>query len=222
MVKTVSAQTNVIPDAPLKPGEEWANVLTHGLAALCAFVAGGYMVAAAASTENSALVIACMAYAWSAFGTFLFSSLSHAIHRQPMLNTLRSWDQAMIYTMISGTYTPIIVVYAPESIRGPLVAAVWIAAVAGFVQKVFVRHRINGIETLSYLLLGWLPAIPLFGQVPTGLLWAMAVGGVIYTIGVVFLMNDGRMRYMHAAWHVFVVIAAACHFLGILWYVVLQ
>jgi hemolysin III len=178
------------------------------------------MVTAAASTDNSALVIACMAYAWSAFGTFLFSSLSHAIHRQPMLNTLRAWDQAMIYTMIAGTYTPIVVVYAPEWIRTPLVTAIWIAAISGFVQKVVLRHRVNGIETLSYLLLGWLPAIPLYGRVPTPLLWSMGMGGILYTVGVVFLMNDFRMRYMHAIWHLFVVVAAACHFLGILWYVV--
>ncbi len=213
------AISEVMPEAPLKPGEEWANALTHGLAALVAFIAGGYMVTAATSI-SSGLVIACMTYAWAAFGTFLFSSLSHAIHRQPMLNTLRAWDQAMIYTMISGTYTPIIVVYAPNGVRGPLVAAIWIAAAAGFVHKVAFKHRINAIETLSYLLLGWLPAIPLVGNVPTELVWSMMIGGVLYTIGVACLMNDHRLRYMHAVWHVLVVLAAASHFVGIMWYVV--
>ncbi len=216
----MSLDSDAIDEAPIRHGEEWANALTHGLAALAAFIAGGYMVTVAAS-DSSALVIACMAYAWSVFGTFLFSSLSHAIHTQPMLNTLRAWDQAMIYTMIAGTYTPISVVYAPDSVRTPMIAAMWIAAAAGFLAKVAVRHRINAIGTISYLLLGWLPAIPLVTRVPLALGGLMALGGVIYTIGVVFLINDNRFPYLHAVWHLMVVLAAVCHFVGIMWYVVL-
>jgi hemolysin III len=207
-------------EAPIRHGEEWANALTHGLAAVGALVAGGYMVTVAAA-DSRALAIACLAYAWSVFGTFLFSSLSHTIRTQPLLNTLRAWDQAMIYTMIVGTYTPITVVYAPANIRTPMIAAMWIAAAAGFLAKVAIRHRINAIGTISYLLLGWLPAIPLVTQVPTALAWAMALGGVIYTIGVVFLVNDDRFPYLHAVWHLLVILAAMCHFLGIMVYVVM-
>ena len=216
----MSGESERVAEAPLKPGEEWANALTHGLAALSALIAGGYMVRAAASS-GTALVIACLVYAGCVFGTFLFSSLSHAIHRQPMLNTLRAWDQAMIYTMIAGTYTPIAVVYATESSRAPLLAALWIAAGTGFARKVAMKHRVNTMQPLSYLMLGWLPVIPLFRHVPTPLLWSMGIGGVLYTVGVAFLMNDGRMRYMHAVWHLFVILAAVCHFAGIMWYVVL-
>lgn len=212
--------TRVIHEAPLQPDQEWANALTHGIAAAGAGLLGAYMVSIAAR-EQSGLAIACAAYSMSVFGTFFFSTLSHLIHQQPLLNTLRAFDQAMIYMMISGTYTPIIYRFASDSTRDPLLWAIWVAACAGFFKKVAIRYRINSIGTYTYLLLGWLPAIPLAPQVPTELVGWMLAGGVLYTIGVLFLMNDRRMRYLHAVWHVFVMIAAACHYYGILRCVVL-
>jgi len=50
----------------------------------------------------------------------------------------------------------------------------------------------------------------------------MFAGGVVYTIGVVFLINDKKKKYLHACWHLAVMAAATCHYLGILWYVVQQ
>ncbi len=205
--------------APWKDDQEWANALTHAIAAVGTLVFGGYMAMVAASKETG-LAIACGAYVASAFGTFTFSTLSHFIHRQPALNTLRAWDQAMIYTMISGTYTPIVYGFAPDATRTWLLSAIWIAAAAGFLGKVALRHRINSIGAISYLLLGWMPAIPLAGHVPTPLVWSMVIGGVMYTLGIVLLLNDSRLKYLHAGWHLAVMSAALCHYAGILLYIV--
>jgi hemolysin III len=204
---------------PLQPDQEWANALTHGIAAVFTVVIGTYLVVAAAD-QSTGLAIACGAYAASVWGTFVFSTLSHVVRRQPTLNTLRAWDQAMIYAMISGTYTPIVYRYASDSVQMPLLAAIWVAAGCGILGKLALRHRINSIGAISYLLLGWLPSIPLMGHVPSELAWIMLGGGVIYTIGVAILMNDNKLRYMHAAWHLSVMTAAICHYLGILRYVV--
>ena len=214
-----SVETIDTDQPPLQPDQEWANALTHAIAAVCAIILGIYMVSVALPI-GVGLAIACAAYAASVLGTFTFSTLSHVIRRQPLLNQMRAWDQAMIYTMISGTYTPIAYRYATESAQAPLLIAIWVAATLGFVAKVAMKHRINSIGTVSYLLLGWLPAIPLVNHVPSELAWWMVGGGVFYTIGVVFLMNDSKMRYLHAVWHLLVMTAAACHFVGILKYVV--
>lgn len=216
---TVDDSPNLHADAPIQLDQEWANALTHGIAACVSLVAGILLVWKAWPMETG-LAIACAAYAASATGVFLFSTLSHVILRQPLLNSLRAWDQAMIYTMISGTYTPIVYGFAPEQTRTWLLIAIWVAAAAGFSAKVLLRHRINSIGTLSYLLLGWLPAIPLAGQVPRPLVMSMLAGGVVYTLGVAFLVNDRRLRYLHAVWHLFVILAAGCHYYGIWYYVV--
>ncbi len=162
---------------PLQSDQEWANALTHAIATAVTVVIGTYLVIVAAD-ESSGMAIACGVYVASAMATFIFSTLSHVVRRQPTLNTMRAWDQAMIYAMISGTYTPIAYRYASESVQIPLLAAIWITAAAGILGKVALRHRINSIGAISYLLLGWLPAIPLVVRVPSELGWAMLGGGV--------------------------------------------
>ncbi len=216
--RSFSARDSIL-DAPVQPDQEWANALTHGIAAVGALVLGIHLVLAALPGEPG-LATACVAYVASVFGTFFFSTMSHVVRRQPLLNTMRAYDQAMIYMMISGTYTPIIFRYAEESHRGTLLWAIWIAAWAGFLKKVALRYRVNATGTYTYLLLGWLPSIPLASHVPSILVKWMLAGGVLYTVGVLFLMNDRKFPYLHAAWHLFVMLAAAFHYYAILRYVV--
>ncbi len=195
--------------------------MTHGVAAVVALGMGVWLIESVLS-ERVGLSIACLAYALSVFGTFLFSTLSHLLHRRQCLNTLRAYDQAMIYLMISGTYTPIIYRYASDSIRMPLLWLIWLAAWAGFIKKVAIRYRVNSIGTYTYLILGWFPAIPLATQVPAELGRWMIAGGVLYSMGIVFLLNDRKARYFHAIWHLFVILASGCHFYGVWRYVVAQ
>jgi len=204
-----------LADTPVKLDEEWANALTHGIAAFAALLMGGYLVSVGKDI-GVGFAIACCGYTASVVGTFLCSTLSHWILRQPLLNKLRAWDQAMIYLMIAGTYTPIVFRFAPDTTRVWLLTVLWAAALTGFATKVALKHRINSIGTVSYLLLGWLPAIPLAGHVPTPMVAYMVIGGVLYSIGVAFLVNDSKFRYAHAVWHLFVMTAAACHWYGIL------
>ncbi|MEM6366577.1 MAG: hemolysin III family protein [Planctomycetota bacterium] len=209
----------MMDNAPIRTDEEWANAWTHGFAAAATVVLAIVMIWQA-GRQSGGLAVACFAYAVSVFATFTFSTLSHVIFRQPTLNTLRAWDQAMIYAMISGTYTPIIYRYASDSVRTPLLAAIWVAALSGIAGKLLLRHRINNVATISYLLLGWLPAIPMFNKVPVALGVGTLIGGVLYTVGVAVLINDAKAKYLHALWHVLVMLAALCHYLAIRWYVI--
>lgn len=213
------ARSNIEMDPPIKTDQEWANALTHGAAAMLWVIGGGMLIASAAKSDPG-LMLACAAYVASVVGTFLCSTLSHVFLKQPWLDRFRSWDQAMIYLMIVGTYTPITYAFAPPALRDGLLAAMWLAAGLGFASKVFRRHRINQISAMSYLMLGWLPAMPLIGNVPQSLAVAMLAGGIIYSLGVAVLMNDHRVRYSHALWHVLVFTASVTHGLGIAWYVV--
>jgi len=209
-----------VHSAPLLPDEEWANALTHGSAALVWMFGAVLMARAAASGQPLMTTLCCLVFVLSAVSVFSASALSHhLLHCPRLLNRLRAWDQGLIYVMISGTYTPLIWQFASESVRTPLLIGIWIAAAVGFHSKVFAEHRVNGIGTITYLLLGWVPALGLVGKVPGIVLFWMAAGGVIYTLGVVLLMNDKRLKYMHAGWHLCVVVAASCHFWAIYRYV---
>ena len=199
-------------------GDEWANTLTH---------AGGFVLSLGGSAamaywlqgQTTGVVISCAVYCAAVMAVYLFSTLSHAVFEPDLRHAMRAWDQGAIYLMISGTYTPFAWQYSPPGFRIPLLLFLWIVAAVGFWSKVIAQHRVNALATTSYLLLGWVPAIPLAPQVPLGCLLGMAAGGVLFTIGVVFLKLDRRYRFFHAAWHVCVIAASICHFATVAYYV---
>ena len=209
----------VVECAPWQADQEWANAWTHGLAAVATVIAGVWMIVKA-SSFGVGLTTGCVVYLLTVLGTFVFSTMSHVVPPSPRLNRLRAWDQAMIYLMIAGTYTPIIVRFAPSFMEIWLLSAMWSAAALGFVSKVALAHRINSIGTASYVLLGWLPAIPLSPHVPEVVVHGMLGGGVVYSVGVIMLMNDQRIKYLHAGWHLMVMSAAGIHYWMILQHVI--
>lgn len=210
--ESVSQQPE-IRHPPLQLDQEWANALTHAIGVALTLFAGFYLVTQAGN-RTTGLMIGCLVYIVATLGTYLFSTLSHVVRSQPTLNTLRAWDQAMIYAMIAGTYTPLVVKFCPDPTRIWLLAAIWAAAFAGFYSKVGMRHRVNASGTVSYLLLGYLPSVVLASQVPAAIAGWMLAGGIIYSVGVVFLINDTKLRYLHAGWHLMVLLASTCHFVG--------
>jgi len=208
---------------PVRPDQERVNAITHALATAVWLAVGVWLVmrAMASGTDGRVgLAVACSVYVATVVGTFLCSTLSHVFLTPPWLERFRAWDQAFIYLMIVGTYTPIAWVYALPTHRPWLIGGMWLFALAGFLKKVAWRHRVERINVIGYLALGWIPAIPLIREVPMELAGTMLLGGVLYTVGVVFLMNDHRVRFLHAAWHLFVLSASLVHAVGIAWYVV--
>lgn len=71
--------------------------------------------------------------------------------------------------------------------------------------------------------MGWLAVVaikPLLAHVSAaGLEWLLA-GGLAYTVGVVFYATR-RIPYSHGIWHLFVLAGSFCHYLAVLYAVVL-
>jgi hemolysin III len=68
-----------------------------------------------------------------------------------------------------------------------------------------------------YIALGWsiiLALDPLVQAISPQVLVLLAVGGCLYTIGIVFHLWK-KLRYHNAIWHAFVLAASACHFAAI-------
>src|SRR5438874_2724392 len=78
------------------------------------------------------------------------------------------------------------------------------------------RHSKLGMTL--YLGTGWLALIairPITLAIPPTTLFWLVTGGVAYTTGVVFFVNQ-RLRYSHFIWHLFVLAGTGCHFLALL------
>lgn len=202
-------------------GDLLANSITHGIGALLALVAAAYLMVAS-SRGTSRLIIACAIYAATLVLIYVCSTLYHSMVRTRARHVLRVLDHSAIYLLIAGTYTPFMLV----SLRGPwgwtLFGVVWILAIAGVVFKSLTTGRFAVISAIAYVLMGWI-AVVAIGPLARAITWHgiawVGVGGILYTLGVLFFALD-RLRYFHALWHVFVLAGSGAHFVAVLFYVV--
>ena len=205
--------------------EEVANSITHGLGLLLSLVASVLLISAAGHSGDTWQMIGCATFAVSMVAVYAASTLSHAFADGQVRRFFRILDQAFIYVMIAGTYTPFALTYLRGGWWWVLFGMMWGIALAGVFAKVVRKHEVDGATVWSYVLMGWLPMLavkPLLTTVPLGGLWWMLMGGLCYTAGSVFLTFDKHIRYFHAVWHVLVIAGSGCHFFAILWYVAEQ
>lgn len=206
-------------------GDTLANAITHGVGAALAIAGAVYLIAV--SARGSAwLVTSCSIFAGTLVLVYLCSTLYHSLVRTQARHVFQVLDHSSIYLLIAGTYTPFTLV----SLRGPLGWTVfgieWGLAAAGVISKSvaldhFRRGPLAMVSAAVYLLQGWLivfAAKALIAAVGWQCVAWLAAGGVAYTLGIVFFALD-RIRYFHAAWHLFVLAGSIAHYFAILLYV---
>ena len=132
-------------------------------------------------------------------------------------NILQRLDHAAIYLKIAGTYTPLTLIKMASLQGYGLLAGIWTITVFGAFAKLFWPRRFLRTSYVLYLLAGWaglLFAPNLFSALSMPVLVLLIVGGVLYTVGVIFHLWE-NLPYHTAVWHAFVLIASACHFSAI-------
>jgi hemolysin III len=163
-------------------------------------------------------VVAVMVYGVGLVLTFALSAAYNLVQHTGAKGWLRRFDHAAIFVMIAGTYTPFALVKLPPESGYWLLGLVWSVAFVGVLLKLFLPGRFERSSVLLYLLQGW--AIvwlldTLVGSLATAPLVLLAVGGGLYTLGVVFHLWE-KLPFQNAIWHFFVLSAASCHFAAIL------
>ena len=211
---TTEAKRRVLTD-------EAANMLTHALGLMLSIAATTVLVLVARERGDAWQIVGCSVFGAALIALYAASTLSHAFQQPRLRHFFRTVDQVCIFLLIAGTYTPFALAFLRGGWWWALLAAIWGLALLGIIFKVFVRGHQN-VATWSYVALGWLPIIavrPIVARVPgTALAWLLA-GGIFYTIGTLFLARDERYPYFHAIWHLFVIGGSACHYIGVLLYV---
>jgi hemolysin III len=202
-------------------GDILANAITHGIGAVFALVGAVYLIAA--STRGSGrVVLSCSVFSATLVLVYLCSTLYHSLVRTRARHVFQVLDHSAIYLLIAGTYTPFTLVSLHGDVGWTIFGVEWGLAVAGVVFKSFAVGRFAIASALVYLFQGWLGvfAAQLLAHAISwhGVVW-LAAGGLAYTLGIVFFALD-RLRYFHAAWHLFVLAGSVAHYIAILFYVV--
>ncbi|QUX92721.1 hemolysin D [Marinomonas sp. A3A] len=202
-------------------GEEVANSISHGLGLVAAIVGTPFLILSAIDYADVSFVVGVSIFSGTMILLYLASTLYHAMPRGKAKYVFRVIDHSAVYLLIAGTYTPFMLGVLEGAWGWSLLAAVWTLALIGVGLKAFGKASHPAISTTLYVVLGWLILIvikPLVSLMePNGLL-LLVLGGVLYTLGVVFFVIDSRLRYGHLVWHLFVVGGTVCHYFSIFYY----
>ncbi len=207
-------------DRFLAPGrEERANAASHALGGLLALLA----LPTLAMPDTPGLVVdprraaGVLVFIASMVLTYMVSAAYHAAPAGPTRRWLRRCDHASIFVFIAGSFTPFALAAMPRGGEA-LLAVVWSAALAGVALKLAGRLHHRGLSTGLYLAYGWLVGglgLPLLHALPPAGVQLLVAGGVAYTVGSVFFLLDGRLRWGHLVWHLFVITGSACHVMAV-------
>ncbi len=202
---------------------EPVNSLTHWGATILALI--GLVALLIVGWDTPAKIISLVIYGLSLIFLFSASATYHMVRvKQKALEIFRKIDHAAIYILIAGTYTPFCVNAFSGFWKWGLLSIIWSLALVGIIVKVFYIRAPRWLNTGIYLVMGWL-CLAAIGQMlavlPVWVLSWLIAGGVIYTLGAIvyvtkiFNFIPGVFGF-HEVWHIFVMLAAAAHFVAVL------
>lgn len=139
---------------------------------------------------------------------------------------LRKLDHAMIYVLIAGTYTPVLLHIMPGSRGVIFTTLIWIVAAIGILIKLCWMSAPRWLGTTLYVLMGWAIAIDFsaISTLPQTAVWLLAGGGIFYTIGAIIYMfkfpNFSKAFGFHELFHIFVILGSVSHYFMVLLFTV--
>ena len=211
-------ELRVSPKRMQSAGEELANSISHGIG-LCAALIGAPILLLEARRSTPGFFLGTVIFVVTLSMLYLGSTLYHAWPQTRGKSILHVLDHSAIFLLIAGTYTP----FTLGPLRGfwgsTILALVWPLAIFGvFLKTTRGASQHPKLSMTLYLGTGWLALLaarPMTLAIPFPALFWLVSGGIAYTTGVLFFVNQ-RLRYSHFIWHLFVLAGSSCHFLAVL------
>lgn len=201
-------------------GEEIANAISHGIG--CALgIVGLVLLLAQAVGQSYPLAIGCaVVYGASLIILYGVSGTYHALPKSKVKAVFRIFDHCSIYLLIVGSYVPVALLLVGGKIGWFLCVLNSVCAVVGIVLNCLSVSRWEKVSLCLYVIMGWsvlLVLKPVVGAMPWQGIALLALGGIMYTVGIVFYKANG-VRYMHFVWHLFVLAGSVIQFWAIYLY----
>lgn len=201
--------------------EQKLNSVTHGIGAGMSIVGMIVLLVLGSRAGDPWMITSFAVYGSFQIFLYLSSALTHAFHDMPKVhNVLRVLDQAAVYLLIAGTYTPVALIVLRGGWGWSMFGIEWGLAAAGIIMKTLIFRGKHIASDLLYLPMGWLILFfigPLSALVPAGLLMWIFIGGGCYSIGILFYIIK-KIPLGHVIWHLFVLAGGICFFLGFILY----
>ena len=205
--------------------EELLHSLVHGIGVLLSVAGLVVLVAIAATHADAWAVVSCAIFGASLILMYSMSTIYHAVPKESVKKYLKKCDHIAIYYLIAGSYTPFLLVLLRGPMGWTMFGIIWGLAILGTILKLVLPT--NGTKLWSvglYLGMGWLVIFAshrLAKVISTTGLTFLILGGIFYTLGIVFYVWKSR-KYTHVIWHSFVLLGSIMHFFAVLFGCVLK
>ena len=207
--------------------EDMANALSHLGGTLLSVAALVLMVVFSSIRGDARQIIGSSVFGTSLILLYLSSTIAHWLPAGNNKDRFFVFDQAAIFILIAGTYTPLALI----ALRGPLGWVIfgieWGLAIIGIIRLIQRTARFDdGVgltDIVIYVLMGWLVVFisgPVLRSVPLMVYLWIVFGGLFYTVGIIFFKFT-KFRYHHLVWHLMVLGGSVSHFTAIFFYIIL-
>ncbi len=206
-------------------GEKF-NTVTHLLGAFIALPGIIVLLMIASQTGDPWKIISTSIYGFTLVLLYVLSALYHG-HGGRFKKLFQKFDHLSIYLLIAGTYTPYMLVTLRGAWGWSILGVVWGLALIGMIIDLTPKDpnkedkRI--IQLIIYLIMGWLviiPLKPLAENLGSNGVYLLGLGGLLYTVGVIFFVLDEKVKHAHGIWHLFVIGGSVSHYISISAYVI--
>lgn len=204
-------------------GEKF-NSITHLIGAILALVGLGSLLTISIQQKDPMIILSFSIFGFMLVLLYTISTLYHSFHPPRLKKIFQKLDHLSIYLLIAGTYTPYMLVSLRDNNGLLMLSFVWGLAFVGMLLDTFSPKRIEVLQILIYLLMGWVCTLEYSNLKAAinmvGMIW-LTIGGIAYTVGVAFYVLDdlNKLRHAHGIWHLFVLLGSICHFISVIGYV---
>ena len=200
------------------------NSITHLVGAVLSIMGLGALITVAVQQQDILLFIGFLIYGLTLVMLYSISTLYHSFKNPFVKRIFQKLDHIAIYLLIAGTYTPFMLVTLIDGNGIWILVSVWGLAIIGISLELSINDRIQALQIVIYLIMGWLVVIDfdaLKAALPERGVYLLSVGGLAYTFGVIFYVLGHRnlLKHSHGIWHLFVLAGSFFHFLAIIIYV---
>ena len=201
-------------------GEKF-NFITHLIGSVAALIGLIALVIATVDRGEILALISVTVYGTSLVLLYVCSTLNHSLKGKAK-HLFQKLDFLAIYLLIAGTYTPFSLITLRDSWGWAILSLVWGLAVVGIYLE-FKPSSGNRIRPLFlYLIMGWtilLAVKPLQQAIGwAGFGWLL-LGGLFYTLGIVFYVFDSKVKHFHGIWHLGVLAGSATQYITVYYFV---
>lgn len=205
-------------------GEEIMNMVTHISGGGLAVIGSIFCIVAACRLGGVGNILGALIYCITMIGVYTMSSIYHGLRAGTAKKVMQVIDHCAIYFLIAGTYTPILVTgFLPvfPKIGWGLLGMQWGLTALAVTLTAIDLHKYKVFSMICYIFMGWgiIFFLPQAMEVMTkpGFYWLLA-GGIAYTVGAVLFGIGKKIPWMHAVFHIFVILGSLFQYLAIVLY----